>query len=73
MQRATTDQMVFDIPTLIDYISTFTELVSGAVIATGTPSSVGSRRNPPVFMQSGDIIEIEISVIGTLRKAIVQE
>ncbi|MFN7930878.1 MAG: fumarylacetoacetate hydrolase family protein [Blastocatellia bacterium] len=73
MQRATTDQLIFDIPTLLAYISTFTELAPGDVIATGTPSGVGAKRNPPVFMQSGDVVEVEISGIGTLRNTIIQE
>lgn len=73
MQRTTTDQMIFTIPALIAYISTFTELVPGDVIATGTPGGVGAKRNPPIFMKPGDTIEVEISGIGTLRNPIVEE
>lgn len=73
MQRTTTDQMIFDIPTLISYISTFTELVPGDVIATGTPGGVGAKRNPPVFMKPGDEVTIEISGVGTLRNTIAAE
>lgn len=73
MQRTTTDQMIFTIPALISYISTFTELVPGDVIATGTPGGVGAKRNPPVFMKPGDEVEVEISGVGTLRNTIAAE
>jgi 2-keto-4-pentenoate hydratase/2-oxohepta-3-ene-1,7-dioic acid hydratase in catechol pathway len=73
MQQASTNQLIFKIPELITYISTFTRLEPGDVIATGTPGGVGSRRNPPVFMKAGDIIEVEISRIGTLRNTVVND
>lgn len=67
MQQTTTDLMICDIPAAIEYISRWTPLRAGDVIATGTPAGIGSRRNPPVWMQDGDIIEVEISGIGCLR------
>ncbi len=70
MQRATTDMMIFKIPRLINYISTFTELVPGDVIVTGTPGGVGARRTPPVFMSPGDKVEIEIDKVGVLVNTI---
>jgi 2-keto-4-pentenoate hydratase/2-oxohepta-3-ene-1,7-dioic acid hydratase in catechol pathway len=73
MQNTTTDLMIFDIPTTIEYITTFTELRPGDVISTGTPGGVGFKRNPPVFMKAGDTVEIEISKIGTLVNKIVAE
>ena len=73
MQNAVTDQMIFTIPDLISYISIFTELVPGDVIATGTPSGVGVARKPPVFMKDGDTVEVEISGIGVLRNPVVAE
>ena len=73
MQHAKVADMIFPIPQLISYISRFTELVPGDVIATGTPGGVGSRRNPQVWMQPGDICEIEISSIGTLINPISSE
>lgn len=73
MQRTGTDDLIFGIPTLIAYISTFTRLGSGDVIVTGTPGGVGSRRTPPVWMRPGDVCEVEISGIGTLRNPIVGE
>ena len=73
MQKTTTDLMIFDIPTTIEYITTFTELRPGDVISTGTPGGVGFKRNPPVFMKAGDTVEVEISKIGTLVNKIVSE
>jgi 2-keto-4-pentenoate hydratase/2-oxohepta-3-ene-1,7-dioic acid hydratase in catechol pathway len=73
MQRATTDLLVFDIPTLINYISTFTQFEPGDVIATGTPGGVGFVRNPPVFMKPGDTVEVDIDKIGVLVNPIAAE
>jgi 2-keto-4-pentenoate hydratase/2-oxohepta-3-ene-1,7-dioic acid hydratase in catechol pathway len=73
MQRATTEMMIFKIPRLINYISTFTELVPGDVIVTGTPGGVGSRRTPPVWMNPGDKVEIEIDKVGVLQNTITEE
>jgi 2-keto-4-pentenoate hydratase/2-oxohepta-3-ene-1,7-dioic acid hydratase in catechol pathway len=73
MQRATTDLLIFDIPTLIAYITTFTELVPGDVISTGTPGGVGSKRQPPVWLKAGDLLEVEISSIGVLRNTVIDE
>lgn len=73
MQRATTDAFIFPIPELIAYISTFTPLSPGDVICTGTPGGVGFKRKPAVFLQTGDIVEVEISHIGTLRNPIIDE
>jgi len=73
MQRSTTDLMIFPIPELIAYISTFTPLEPGDVIITGTPGGVGSRRKPEVWMKPGDTVEVEISGIGTLINPIAAE
>lgn len=73
MQRATTDQLIFTLPYIIRYASTFTELEPGDVIVTGTPGGVGSRRNPPVFMKPGDVVEVDISGVGVLRNPIAAE
>ena len=70
MQHATTAQMIHRIPRLIAYISTFTPLEPGDVIVTGTPGGVGARRDPPVWMKPGDIVEVEISKVGVLSNAI---
>ena len=73
MQRSTTDLMIFPVPVLIEYLSTFTELVPGDVIATGTPSGVGFKRVPPVFMKPGDVVEADISGVGILRNPVIAE
>ena len=66
MQKATLADLIFPIPRLINYISEFTALSSGDVIVTGTPGGVGDRREPPVYMVPGDVIEVDIGVVGTL-------
>ena len=73
LQRATTDLLIFDIPTLINYCSSWTELVAGDVIVTGTPGGVGFVRNPPIFMKPGDTVEVDVDKIGVLSNPIVQE
>jgi 2-keto-4-pentenoate hydratase/2-oxohepta-3-ene-1,7-dioic acid hydratase in catechol pathway len=70
MQHATTEQLIFSLPRLIAYCSTFTPLAIGDVIVTGTPGGVGARRTPPVFMKPGDVVEVEVDRIGTLRNTI---
>ncbi|NBS75143.1 MAG: FAA hydrolase family protein [Betaproteobacteria bacterium] len=73
MQKATTHMMIFSIPRLIHYVSTFTTLVPGDVIVSGTPGGVGSRRTPPVWMKEGDLVEVEVDKIGILSNRIVKE
>lgn len=72
VQRATTEQMIFKIPALIRYISTFTQLLPGDVIVSGTPGGVGARRTPPLWMVPGDTVEIEIDTVGILRNTITE-
>lgn len=69
-QQSQIDMMIFDIPALITYISGFTNLNAGDVIVTGTPGGVGAARNPPEFMKPGDVVEVEITGIGTLRNPV---
>lgn len=73
VQNGNTSQMVFPLPELIAYITSFTPLAPGDVIVTGTPSGVGFRRNPQVFLKPGDTTEVEIPGIGVLRTPIVAE
>ncbi|MEX2617024.1 MAG: fumarylacetoacetate hydrolase family protein [Alphaproteobacteria bacterium] len=73
MQRATIDDLVFGVPELMAYITTFTELVPGDVVVTGTTGGVGAYRTPPLWMKDGDTVEVEISGIGVLRNPIVNE
>jgi len=70
MQHATTEQMIFKIPKIIEYVSTWTTLVPGDVLVTGTPGGVGARRNPPIWMKPGDKVEIEIDKVGILENTI---
>lgn len=71
MQHASLSDLIFTLPVIIEYISGFTPLAAGDVIATGTPGGVGDRREPPVYMKTGDVIEIEITGLGTLRNRVV--
>ena len=73
VQKAGTDMMTFDVPALIEYISTFTELVAGDLIVTGTPGGVGDRRTPPLYMKPGDVCEVEVTGVGTLVNPVVDE
>lgn len=70
VQREGLDDLLFKIPDLIEYISTFTELLPGDVIATGTPGGVGAFRNPPLWMKPGDVVEVEVEGIGTLKNTV---
>lgn len=73
MQQGRVSDLVFDIPSLIEYCSTFTELRSGDIIATGTPGGVGAARRPPVWLRDGDLVEVEIPGIGVLRNPVRDE
>ena len=73
MQRATSDMMIHDIPSLITHVSTFMPLEPGDVIVTGTPGGVGARRTPAVFMRPGDVVEVEVDAIGVLRNRVVAD
>jgi len=73
VQHDTTDHMIFDVATIIAYLSTVTWLEPGDVIATGTPDGVGLGRRPPLWMKAGDRLEVEISTIGTLGIHVVDE
>lgn len=70
MQAISLDSFIFDIPWLIAYMSTITPLSPGDVIATGTPSGFGSTRQPPVFLEPGDVVEVEVASIGLLRNRV---
>lgn len=72
-QDAYVDQLIFDIPTIMEYVSGFTPLNVGDVIVTGTPGGVGLFYEPNGLLNDGDIVEVEISQLGTLRNEVVQE
>lgn len=73
VQDQPVSDMIWDIPTVIAYCSTFTELKPGDVIATGTPGGVGDKRKPPLYLKAGDTVEVSIGVIGTLSNPVVDE
>lgn len=65
--------MIFPIPEIIAYISSFTELRPGDVIATGTPGGVGAKRTPPLWMKPGDRIQVDIGVVGSLQNLVADD
>lgn len=73
MQDWSTNDMIFDVPTLIEFLSGSTRLLPGTVILTGTPHGVGMARKPPVWLKEGDTVSIEIEKIGTLTNPVVNE
>ena len=73
MQHATLADLIFPLPVIISYLSTFTALSPGDVILTGTPGGVGAKREPPVWMKPGDVVEVDIAGVGLLRNSIAQE
>jgi 2-keto-4-pentenoate hydratase/2-oxohepta-3-ene-1,7-dioic acid hydratase in catechol pathway len=73
MQESTTADLIFSCPQLISYLSECMTLLPGTVIMTGTPSGVGMARKPPVYLKPGDVVEIEVDGIGTLRNTVVAE
>jgi 2-keto-4-pentenoate hydratase/2-oxohepta-3-ene-1,7-dioic acid hydratase in catechol pathway len=73
VQHGNTADLIFNIPTIISYVSGFTPLSPGDIISTGTPEGVGFLRKPPIWLKPGDIVEIEVEKIGTLRNPVVAE
>jgi len=72
-QRATLDDLVFDVPALIEYCAGFTQLEPGDVIITGTTGGVGAYRKPPLWLKPGDTVEVEVTGVGVLRNGVAQE
>jgi len=73
MQDWNTNDMIFDVPTLIEFLSGSTTLLPGTVILTGTPHGVGAARTPQVFLKAGDTVTIEIERIGALTNPVIDE
>jgi len=73
VQEGNTDDLIFDIPTLIEFLSGSTTLYPGTVVLTGTPHGVGMARTPPRWLEPGDTVEVEIEGIGTLVNHVVEE
>ncbi|RWN31316.1 MAG: FAA hydrolase family protein [Mesorhizobium sp.] len=72
-QQDRTSRMIFSFRKIINYISTFTTLVPGDIIVTGTPAGAGARFEPPIWLKPGDVIEVEAEGIGVLRNGVVDE
>ncbi|WP_027040161.1 fumarylacetoacetate hydrolase family protein [Mesorhizobium ciceri] len=72
-QQDRTSRMIFSFRKIINYISTFTKLVPGDIIVTGTPTGAGARFEPPIWLKPGDVIEVEAEGIGVLRNGVVDE
>jgi 2-keto-4-pentenoate hydratase/2-oxohepta-3-ene-1,7-dioic acid hydratase in catechol pathway len=72
-QDDTSDRMLFSIPYLIGYLSSFCTLEPGDVIFSGTPSGAGARFDPPRYLRPGDVVEVEVSRVGTLTNAVVDD
>jgi 2-keto-4-pentenoate hydratase/2-oxohepta-3-ene-1,7-dioic acid hydratase in catechol pathway len=70
MQDHTTADMIFDVPTLIESLSSTLTLRPGSIILTGTPQGVGFARKPPVWMKAGDTVEVELQSIGRLENPV---
>lgn len=73
MQDWSTDDMIFDVPAIIEFLSASKTLLPGTVILTGTPHGVGFARNPPVWLKAGDTVTVEIEGIGALTNPVVDE
>jgi 2-keto-4-pentenoate hydratase/2-oxohepta-3-ene-1,7-dioic acid hydratase in catechol pathway len=73
MQDWHCDDMIFDVPTLISFLSGSTTLLPGTVILTGTPHGVGMARKPPVYLKAGDSVSIEVDKIGVLTNPVIDE
>ncbi|WP_197739962.1 fumarylacetoacetate hydrolase family protein [Mycolicibacterium sp. P9-64] len=70
MQGSNTHNMIFPVARIIAYISHFLELAPGDIIATGTPEGIGAKRQPPQWLHAGDVVEVEVSGVGTLRNIV---
>jgi 2,4-diketo-3-deoxy-L-fuconate hydrolase len=69
-QKSSTSNMIFDVSTLVSYVSQFMTLLPGDVISTGTPAGVGLGMNPPVYLQAGDIVELGIEGLGESKQIV---
>lgn len=72
-QHGSTTEFVFDIPTIINEISTFIDIEPGDIIPMGTPAGVGFKRSPPEFLCPGDVVEVEVPGLGVLRNPVISE
>lgn len=72
-QNDNTDNLMFSFEYLVSYLSTFYQLKAGDIIATGTPNGAGARFDPPKYLTAGDIVEVEVSGIGSLKNGVITE
>jgi 2,4-diketo-3-deoxy-L-fuconate hydrolase len=70
-QRSSTSQMIFDVPTLVSYVSQFMTLLPGDIISTGTPAGVGLGLKPPQYLKSHDVVELGIDQLGQSRQNVI--
>jgi 2-keto-4-pentenoate hydratase/2-oxohepta-3-ene-1,7-dioic acid hydratase in catechol pathway len=73
VQSQPTSDMIFTLPVIINYVSTFTPLSAGDVIVTGTPGGVGAKRQPPLWLKAGDRVEVDIPGVGLLVNEVIDE
>jgi 2,4-didehydro-3-deoxy-L-rhamnonate hydrolase len=71
-QNSSTANMIFDVPTLVSYVSQFMTLLPGDIISTGTPAGVGMGMNPPSFLNAGDVVELGIDGLGESRQEVTE-
>ncbi|MBR1175275.1 fumarylacetoacetate hydrolase family protein [Bradyrhizobium sp. KB893862 SZCCT0404] len=72
-QSDRTSRMIFSFRKIINYVSTFTTLIPGDILVTGTPTGAGARSDPPRWLESGDVVEVAVEGVGTLRNAVAEE
>jgi 2-keto-4-pentenoate hydratase/2-oxohepta-3-ene-1,7-dioic acid hydratase in catechol pathway len=70
-QKSSTGNMIFDLATLVSYVSQFMTLLPGDVISTGTPAGVGLGMNQPVYLQAGDVVDLGIDGLGESRQQVI--
>jgi 2,4-diketo-3-deoxy-L-fuconate hydrolase len=73
MQDSSTNQMIFSVAELVEFLSRYIALEPGDVIATGTPPGVGFARKPPVYLKDGDVVEVEIEGLGVLSNPVTSQ
>lgn len=69
-QKSSTAEMIFDVPTLVSYVSEFMTLLPGDLISTGTPAGVGLGMRPPTYLRQGDVVALGIDGLGTSRQEV---
>jgi 2-keto-4-pentenoate hydratase/2-oxohepta-3-ene-1,7-dioic acid hydratase in catechol pathway len=70
-QQSSTSEMIFDVPTLVSYVSQFMTLLPGDIISTGTPAGVALGMKPPQYLKPGDVVELGIDQLGESRQRVV--